>query len=127
MARPEESLDEEHTLDVVWSNENRAINIAVIATVDPPFFLRMPGSSVNTRREHDIVGPIQVVGEGEVVRVEAHLSAARFAVAVRCSGAPGARKFFAVGFKIIVLCRENLAVQPVSTADLSPGWIWVRA
>ena len=33
---------------------------------------------------HDIIGPTQIVGEGEVVRVEPHRSGAGFAIAVRC-------------------------------------------
>ncbi len=37
-----------------------------------------------TVKEHHSVGPIQLVGEGEVVRVERHLSGAGFAIAVRC-------------------------------------------
>ena len=37
-----------------------------------------------TVREHHIVGPTQIRGEGEVVRVEPHRSGAGFAIAVRC-------------------------------------------
>jgi hypothetical protein len=38
-----------------------------------------------TVQEHCVVGPIQLVGEGEVVRVEPHRSGSRFAIAVRCT------------------------------------------
>lgn len=41
-------------------------------------------SFILTVREHHVVGPIQLVGEGEVVRVEPHRSGAGFAIAVRC-------------------------------------------
>ena len=41
-------------------------------------------SFIMTVREHHVVGPIQLVGEGEVVRVEPHRSGAGFAIAVRC-------------------------------------------
>jgi hypothetical protein len=41
-------------------------------------------SFIITVRQHHIVGPIQLVGEGEVVRVEPHLSGAGFAIAVKC-------------------------------------------
>jgi hypothetical protein len=33
---------------------------------------------------HHIIGPTQIVGEGEVVRVEPHSSGAGFAIAVAC-------------------------------------------
>lgn len=36
-------------------------------------------------RGHHIIGPMQIVGEGEVVRVEPHRSGAGFAIAVKCS------------------------------------------
>ena len=38
-----------------------------------------------TVRQHHIVGPIQLVGEGTVVRVEPHRSGSGFAIAVKCS------------------------------------------
>jgi PilZ domain len=41
-------------------------------------------SFIITVRQHHIVGPIQLVGEGEVVRVEPHLSGAGFSIAVKC-------------------------------------------
>ena len=41
-------------------------------------------SFVLTIPEHRVVGPIQLAGEGEVVRVEPHRSGSGFAVAVRC-------------------------------------------
>ena len=37
-----------------------------------------------TVQEHHIVGSTQIVGEGEVVRVEPLQSGAGFAIAVRC-------------------------------------------
>jgi len=37
-----------------------------------------------TVRKHPIVGPTQIVGEGEVVRVEALQSGPGFAIAVKC-------------------------------------------
>jgi hypothetical protein len=37
-----------------------------------------------TVRGHHIIGPTQIVGEGEVVRVEPHSSGAGFAIAVQC-------------------------------------------
>jgi c-di-GMP-binding flagellar brake protein YcgR len=37
-----------------------------------------------TVRGHHIIGPTQIVGEGEVVRVEPHSSGAGFAIAVAC-------------------------------------------
>ena len=33
---------------------------------------------------HHIIGPTQIVGEGEVVRIEPHSSGAGFAIAVKC-------------------------------------------
>ena len=41
-------------------------------------------SFVVTVRGHQIVGPIQIAGEGEVVRVEPHSSGTGFAIAVKC-------------------------------------------
>jgi hypothetical protein len=41
-------------------------------------------SFIMTVPEHHVVGPIQLVGEGEVVRVESHRPGAGFAIAVRC-------------------------------------------
>jgi hypothetical protein len=41
-------------------------------------------SFVLTIPEHRVVGPIQLAGEGEVVRVEPHRSGSGFAVAVKC-------------------------------------------
>ena len=38
-----------------------------------------------TVRQHHIVGPIQLAGEGKVVRVESHRSGSGFAIAVKCS------------------------------------------
>jgi PilZ domain len=37
-----------------------------------------------TVRGHHIIGPTQIVGDGEVVRVEPHSSGAGFAIAVEC-------------------------------------------
>jgi hypothetical protein len=37
-----------------------------------------------TVRGHHVIGPTQIVGEGEVVRVEPHSSGAGFAIAVEC-------------------------------------------
>lgn len=39
---------------------------------------------VMTVLEHHIIGPTQIIGEGEVVRVEPHGSGAGFAIAVKC-------------------------------------------
>lgn len=41
-------------------------------------------SFVMTVRGHHIISPTQIVGEGEVVRVEPHSSGAGFAIAVEC-------------------------------------------
>ncbi|HMH06154.1 MAG TPA: PilZ domain-containing protein [Terriglobales bacterium] len=41
-------------------------------------------SFVLTIPEHHIIGPTQIVGEGEVVRVEPSRSGAGFAIAVKC-------------------------------------------
>lgn len=41
-------------------------------------------SFVVTVRGHHIIGPIQIAGEGEIVRVEPRASGAGFAVAVAC-------------------------------------------
>jgi c-di-GMP-binding flagellar brake protein YcgR len=41
-------------------------------------------SFVVTVRRHQIVGPIQIIGEGEVVRVEPHSSGTGFTIAVKC-------------------------------------------
>ncbi len=41
-------------------------------------------SFVMTILEHDIIGPTQIVGEGEVVRVEPNCSKTGFAIAVKC-------------------------------------------
>ena len=35
-------------------------------------------------REHHIIGPTKIVGEGEVVRVEPHRSGVGYAIAVKC-------------------------------------------
>jgi hypothetical protein len=37
-----------------------------------------------TVRGHHIIGPTEIVGKGEVVRVEPHSSGAGFAIAVQC-------------------------------------------
>ena len=42
-------------------------------------------SFIVTVRGHDIIGPTQIAGEGEVVRVEPHCSGAGFAIAVKCN------------------------------------------
>ena len=41
-------------------------------------------SFIVTVRGHHIIGPTQIVGEGEVVRVEPQRSGAGFAIAVKC-------------------------------------------
>lgn len=41
-------------------------------------------SFIVTVRGHHIIGPIQIAGEGEIVRVEPRASGAGFAVAVAC-------------------------------------------
>ncbi len=45
------------------------------------FSVRYPAMAVP---EHHIVGAVQLVGEGEVVRVESHQSGIGFAIAVKC-------------------------------------------
>lgn len=42
-------------------------------------------SFVMTVQEHHIIGPTQIAGEGEVVRVEPHRSGAGFVIAVKCT------------------------------------------
>ena len=37
-----------------------------------------------TVRGHHVIGPTQIVGEGEVVRIEPHRSGTGFAIAVKC-------------------------------------------
>lgn len=56
----------------------------VLLEADSPIPQHCDVSFIMTVREHHDVGPIQLVGEGEVVRVERHLSGAGFAIAVRC-------------------------------------------
>ena len=56
----------------------------VLLEADSPIPQHCDVSFIMTVREHHVVGPIQLVGEGEVVRVERHLSGAGFAIAVRC-------------------------------------------
>ena len=56
----------------------------VLLEADSPIPQHCDVSFIITVRQHHIVGPIQLVGEGEVVRVEPHLSGAGFAIAVRC-------------------------------------------
>lgn len=55
----------------------------VLLEADSPIPQHCDVSFIMTVREHDVVGPIQLVGEGEVVRVE-RLSGTGFAIAVRC-------------------------------------------
>jgi hypothetical protein len=56
----------------------------VLLEADSPIPQYCDVSFIMTVKEHPSVGPIQLVGEGEVVRVERHLSGAGFAIAVRC-------------------------------------------
>jgi len=58
----------------------------VLLEVESPI---SPGCNVSfaiTVQEHPIVGPLQLVAEGEVVRVEPRLSGREFAIAVKCKG-----------------------------------------
>jgi hypothetical protein len=57
----------------------------VLLEADSPIPQHCDVSFIMTVREHHVVGPIQLIGEGEVVRVERHLSGAGFAIAVRCN------------------------------------------
>jgi hypothetical protein len=56
----------------------------VLLETDAPLPQHCDVSFVMTVQEHYVVGPIQLVGEGEVVRVEPHRSGSGFAIAVRC-------------------------------------------
>jgi len=57
----------------------------VLLETDAPLPQHCDVSFVVTVPEHRVVGPIQIVGEGEVVRVEPHTSGSGFAIAVRCT------------------------------------------
>ena len=57
----------------------------VLLETDAPLPQHCDVSFVVTVQEHRVVGPIQIVGEGEVVRVEPHQSGSGFAIAVRCT------------------------------------------
>ena len=56
----------------------------VLLEADLPIPQHCDVSFIMTVRDHDVVGSIQLAGEGEVVRVEPHRSGAGFAIAVRC-------------------------------------------
>jgi PilZ domain len=56
----------------------------VLLETDSPLPQHCDVSFVMTVPEHRVVGPIQIAGEGEVVRVEPHRSGSGFAIAVRC-------------------------------------------
>ena len=56
----------------------------VLLEADLPIPQHCDVSFIMTLQEHHVVGPIQLAGEGEVVRVEPHRSGAGFAIAVRC-------------------------------------------
>ena len=56
----------------------------VLLEADSPIPQHCDVSFTMTVKKHPIVGPTQVVGEGEVVRVEALQSGAGFAIAVKC-------------------------------------------
>ena len=56
----------------------------VLLETDAPLPHHCDVSFVMSVPEHRVVGPIQIAGEGEVVRVEPHQSGSGFAIAVRC-------------------------------------------
>ncbi len=56
----------------------------VLLEADSPIPQHCDVSFNMTVKKHPIVGPTQVIGEGEVVRVEALRSGAGFAIAVKC-------------------------------------------
>ena len=60
-------------------------DMCVLLETDAPLPQHCDVSFVVTVQEHRVVGPIQIVGEGEVVRVEPHRSGSGFAIAVRCT------------------------------------------
>jgi PilZ domain len=57
----------------------------VLLEADAPLPPHCDVSFVVTVQKHQVVGSIQIIGEGEVVRVEPHRSGSGFAIAVRCT------------------------------------------
>jgi PilZ domain len=56
----------------------------VLLEADSPIPQHCDVSFIVTVKDHPIVGSVQVVGEGEVVRIEPRPSGAGFAIAVKC-------------------------------------------
>jgi hypothetical protein len=56
----------------------------ILLEADSPIPQHCDVSFIVTVRGNHIIGPTQIVGEGEVVRVEKHRSGAGFAIAVKC-------------------------------------------
>lgn len=56
----------------------------ILLEADSPIPQHCDVSFIVTVRGNNIIGPTQIVGEGEVVRVEQHRSGAGFAIAVKC-------------------------------------------
>jgi PilZ domain len=57
----------------------------VLLEADSPLPQHCDVSFTMTVPKHRVVGPIQIVGEGQVVRVERHQSGSGFAIAVQCT------------------------------------------
>jgi hypothetical protein len=72
------------TLSGIHAVSNNVSLGGVLLETDAPLPQHCDVSFVMTVPEHRVVGPIQIAGEGEVVRVEPHRSGSGFAIAVRC-------------------------------------------
>jgi hypothetical protein len=73
------------TLSGIQAVSNNVSLGGVLLETDTPLPQHCDVSFVMTVPEHRVVGPIQIAGEGEVVRVEPHRSGSGFAIAVRCT------------------------------------------
>jgi PilZ domain len=76
-----------HLEDSVSELQAVAKNVSVgglLLETASPIPLRCPISFIMTLQGGPVIHPIQVIGEGEIVRVEPHGPAAGFAIAVKC-------------------------------------------
>jgi len=77
-------IDLGSSVSELWAVSNNISLGGVLLEIDSAIPQHCAVSFIVTVRGHHIIGPIQITGEGEVVRVEPHASGAGFAVAVAC-------------------------------------------
>jgi hypothetical protein len=77
-------IDLGSSVSELWAVSNNISLGGVLLEIDSAIPQHSAVSFIVTVRGHHIIGPIQIAGEGEIVRVEPHASGAGFAVAVAC-------------------------------------------